>query len=75
MWYSFVRCVFEFQFAYMLLGIKLRDRASSQKCFTMMPIIRKRIILNGKPLETVDCFIYLGSQVASNEGCERDEVH
>ena len=28
-----------------------------------------------KPLEEVDCFNYLGSQVAANEGCERDVVH
>ena len=33
------------------------------------------MILNGEPLEEVDCFKYLGSQVAANEGCERDVVH
>ena len=32
-------------------------------------------ILNGKPLEEVDCFKYLGSQVAADGGCERDVVH
>ena len=26
--------------------------------------------LNGKPLEEVDCFKCLGSQVAADEGCE-----
>ena len=31
--------------------------------------------LNGEPLEEVDCFKYLGSQVASDGGCERDVVH
>ena len=29
-------------------------------------------ILNGEPLEEVDCFKYLGSQVAADGGCERD---
>ena len=33
------------------------------------------VILNGEPLEEVDCFKYLGSQVAANGGCERDVVH
>ena len=33
------------------------------------------VILNGKPLEEVDCFKYLGSQVAADGGCERDVVH
>ena len=31
--------------------------------------------LNGKPLEEVDCFKYLGSQVATDGGCESDVVH
>ena len=30
------------------------------------------MILNREPFEEVDCFKYLGSQVA---GCERDVVH
>ena len=30
------------------------------------------MILSGKPLEEVDCFMYLRSQVAANGGCERD---
>ena len=33
------------------------------------------VILNGEPLEDVDCFKYLGSQVAADRGCERDVVH
>ena len=33
------------------------------------------VILNGKPLEAVDCFKYLGSQVAANGRCERNVVH
>ena len=33
------------------------------------------MILNGKPLEEMDCFKCLGSQVAADGGCERDVVH
>ena len=33
------------------------------------------MILNGEPLEEVDCFMYLGSQVAADGGFERDVVH
>ena len=33
------------------------------------------VILNGEPLEEVDCFKYLGSQVAVDGGCERDVLH
>ena len=36
---------------------------------------RTHVILNGEPLEEVDCFKYLGSQVAADGGCERDMVH
>ena len=32
-------------------------------------------ILNSKPLKEVNCFKYLGSQVAVDGGCERDVVH
>ena len=35
---------------------------------------RMHVILNGEPLEEVDCFKYLGSQVAADGGCERDMV-
>ena len=31
-------------------------------------------ILNGEPLEQVDCFKYPWSQVAADGGCERDVV-
>ena len=31
--------------------------------------------IDGEPLEDVDCFKYLGSQVAAHGGCERDAVH
>ena len=33
------------------------------------------VILNGDPFGEVDCFKYLGSQVAADRGCERDVVH
>ena len=33
------------------------------------------VILNGEPLEEVDCFKYLRTQVAADGGCERDVVH
>ena len=32
-------------------------------------------ILNGEPIEEVDSFKHLGSQVAADEGCVRDVVH
>ena len=33
------------------------------------------VIQNFEPFEEVDCFKYLGSQVAADGGCERDVVH
>ena len=33
------------------------------------------VILNGEPLEKVNCFKYLVSQVAAGGGCERDVVY
>ena len=36
---------------------------------------RMHVIVNGGPLEEVDCFKYLGSQVAADGGCKGDEVH
>ena len=36
---------------------------------------RMHVMLNVEPLEEVDCFKYLGSQVAADGGCERDVVH
>ena len=35
---------------------------------------RIRMILNGEPLEEVDCFFSsMGSQVAADGGCKRDD--
>ena len=36
---------------------------------------RMHVILKGEPLEKVDCFKYLGSQVEADGGGERDVVH
>ena len=36
---------------------------------------RMHLILNGEPLEEVDCFKYLRSHMAADGGCERDVVH
>ena len=36
---------------------------------------RMHVILNGESLEEVDCFKYLGSQLAADGGCGRDVVH
>ena len=36
---------------------------------------RMHMILNGEPVEEVNCFKYLGSQVADDGGCERDVIH
>ena len=36
---------------------------------------RMHVILNGEPLEEVDCFKYPGLQAAADGGYERDWVH
>ena len=36
---------------------------------------RMHVILNGEPLKEVDCFKYMGLQVAADGGCERDVAH
>ena len=38
-------------------------------------VIGMHVMLNGEQLKEVDCFKYLGSQVAADGGCERDVVH
>ena len=42
------------------------------RCSTYGSGDRMHLILNGERLEEVDCFKYLGSQVAADGGCERD---
>ena len=36
---------------------------------------RMPLMPNGEPLEEVDCFKYLASQVSADGGCERDVLH
>ena len=36
---------------------------------------RMHLVLNGEPLQEVNCFKNLGSQVAANVVCERDVEH
>ena len=36
---------------------------------------RMHVILNGEPLEKVDCFKYMWSQVVAEGGCKSDVVH
>ena len=36
---------------------------------------RMHVILNGEPLDKVNCFKYPGLQVAADGGCERDVAH
>ena len=56
---------------------KLRVNESKCKvmrCSRYENWVRMHVILNGEPLEEVDCFKYLASQVAADGGCERDVV-
>ena len=57
---------------------KLRVNVSQSKvmrCSRYDNLDRMHVILNGEPLEEVDCFKCLGSQVAADGGCERDVLH
>ena len=56
---------------------KLRELGKSKvmRCSRYGNWDRIHVILNGEPLEEVDYFKYLGSQVAGDGGCERDLVH
>ena len=54
---------------------KLRDNVGKSKvmrCSRYGNGDRMYAKLNCEPLEEVDCFKYLGSQVAADGGCERD---
>ena len=50
-------------------------KSKVMRCSRYGNVDRTNVILNGEPLEEVDCFKYLGSQVAADGGCERDVVH
>ena len=47
-------------------------KSKVMRCFRYGNGDRMHVILNREPLEGVDCFKYLGSQVAADGGCERD---
>ena len=51
------------------------DKIKVMRCSSYGKGGRMQVILNGEPLEEVDCFKYLGSQVAADGGCELDVVH
>ena len=58
--------------------IKLRVNVGKSKvmrCSRFFNGDRMHVIVNGEPSEEVDCFKYLGSQVAADGGCERDVDH
>ena len=50
------------------------DESKVMRCSRYGDWGRMHVILNGEPLEDVDCFKNLGSQVAADGGCERDVV-
>ena len=45
------------------------------RCSMYGNLYRMHVILKGEPLEEVDCFKCLWSQVAADGGCDRDVVH
>ena len=50
-------------------------KSKVMRCSRYGYVDRMHVILNGEPLQEVDCFKYLGTQVAADGGCERDVVH
>ena len=57
---------------------KLRVNVGKSKvmrCSRQVNLSRMNVRLNGDQLEEVECFKYLGSQVAADGGCVRDVVH
>ena len=51
------------------------DKSKVMRCSMYGNGDRMHVILNAEPLEEVDSFKYLGSQVAADGGCKRDAVH
>ena len=71
-------CRFVSEFGRVCERRKLRVNVGKSKvmrCSRYDNVDRMHVILNGEPLQEVDCFKYLGSQVAADGGCERDVVH
>ena len=54
---------------------RLVSKSKVMRCSSYRNGDRMHVRLNGEPLEEVDCFEHLGSQVAADEGCERVVVH
>ena len=72
------RAIFMSEFCRVCERRKLRvnvGKSKVKKCSRYGNGDRMHVILNGEPLEEVDCFKYLGPQVAADGGCERDVVH
>ena len=51
------------------------DKSKVMRCSRYGNGGRMHVILNGEPLQDMDWFKYLWSQVAADGGCERDGVH
>ena len=59
-------------------GRELRVNVGKSKvmrCSRYGNCVQMPVILNGEPLEEVDCFKYLGSRVAADGECKWDVVH
>ena len=50
-------------------------KSKFKRCSWHGNVGQMQVILNCEPLEEVDCFKYLGSQVAADGGSKRDVVH
>ena len=57
------------------LRVNVVGKSKVKRCSRYGNGDRMHVILNGEQLEEVDCFKYLGSQVAADGGYERDVVH
>ena len=55
--------------------LTVNESESKVRCSSYGNRSRLHLSLNGEPLEAVDCFKHLGSQVTADGGCERDVVH
>ena len=50
-------------------------KSNVMRCSWYGNVGQMHVILNGEPLEEVDCFKYLGLQVTADGGFERDVAH
>ena len=58
------------------MKVKVNEGKSKfMRCSRYENGIRMHLVLNGEPLQEVDCFKNLGSQVAANVVCARDVAH